>query len=118
MKTRAVKNEVVITGFTVAEFISTPLDVNSNLILIGSEATNPVIAKLGAEGTFCFDKVLMKVDAAFPGPGRGVIQAVESVSNEAYDSTTNSRDAIILGGSDAAGAKLAVHRFLDLISPR
>jgi hypothetical protein len=127
IRTRAVKNEIVIDTaekgkpaqpFKVAAFNSSPLDVNANLILIGSEATNPVIAKLGAEGTFCFDKVLMKVDAAFPGPGRGVIEVVESVSNEAYDATRNSRDAIVLAGSDAEGTQRAVTRFINLISAR
>ena len=116
LKTRTVKNEVVVDNFKVDEFNNTPLEADTNLILIGSEATNPVIAKLGAEGTFCFDKVLMKVDGAFPGPGRGVIEVVESVSNEAYDATANSRDAIVIAGSDAAGVQHAVERFVKALT--
>ncbi|HUU43045.1 MAG TPA: hypothetical protein VMX57_04660, partial [Planctomycetota bacterium] len=118
IKTRPVKNEVVIDGFKVAEFNSTPLDVDANLILIGNETTNPVIRHLGAAGTFCFDKVLMKVDAKFPGPGRGVISVVESVNSEVYDWTARSRDAIVISGSDAAGLRAALNAFCGIGWPR
>ena len=113
---RTVKNDVVIDNFKVASFTSKPLDVTRQLILVGSEADHPLIRHLDAEGTFCFDKVLQKVDATFPGPGRGVIQVVESVNNEAYDWTSKSRDAIIIGGSDAAGVKRAVERFKEIVT--
>ncbi|HUW59334.1 MAG TPA: alpha-amylase family protein, partial [Planctomycetota bacterium] len=118
IKTRSVKNEIVIDDFKVADFTSRPLDVDTTLILIGNEATNPILRHLGAAGTFCFDKVLMKVDAAFPGQGRGVIQVVESVNNEAWDWTARSRDAIVLSGSDADGLNAALNAFYDIGWPR
>jgi hypothetical protein len=118
IKTKKVTNKVVILDFPVETFESAPLDVKTNLILIGSETNNPLIKHLGAEGTFCFDKVLEKVDDKYPGPGRGIIEVVESVSNEAYDATTNSCDAIVIAGSDAAGTQAAVNRFIDTLKAR
>jgi len=118
IRTRTVKNEIVIDDFKVASFSSTPLDVDTHLILIGNETDNPVIKHISADGTYCFDKVLQKVDAAFPGPGRGFIEVVESVSNEAYDWTARSRDAIVIAGSDARGIKLAADRFAEIVTKK
>ena len=118
VQTRVVANDIVIDNFKVASFTNRPLDVKGNLILIGNETTNHLIKHLGTSKTFCFDKVLMKVDAAFPGPGRGVIEVVESVNNEAYDWTAKGRDAIVIAGSDAAGTLHAAKRFAAILKKK
>ena len=114
---RKVANTVVVDGVTVDTFESAPLDVKSGLVLIGNESNNSVIRRLADERTFCFDKMLQKVDDKLPGPGRGLIEVVESVSSEAYDSTANSRDAIVIGGSDADGTAKSVESFLKILGP-
>ena len=90
-------------------------DTDRGLILIGSEATNPLIQLFGKDGTFAYDKVLEKITPDYPGPGRGVIATVECINSPTYDARSQSRDALLVGGSDAAGTAAAVAEFLALI---
>jgi len=88
------------------------IDTDGNLIVIGNENTNSVVKQLAKDGAYAYDKVLIKVSETFPGAGIGVIQAVESVNNEAYDARHESRSAILIGGSDEPGTTKALERFL------
>ena len=56
---------------------------------------------------------MIKVTDTFPGNGIGVIQVVESINNEGYDARHESRQAILIGGSDEAGSAKALDKFLD-----
>jgi len=61
------------------------------------------------------DKALEKVSAAYPGPGRGVISTVEAIHFAIYDRRSQARDAVVVGGSDAAGTSAAVSELVRLI---
>jgi len=102
-------------GYLTDVFENKPVDTDHTLVLVGSEATNPLIKHLGKVGTFTYDKVLEKVTASHPGPGRGVIQIVDSVNFPYYDATDHSRDALIVGGSDAAGTGRAAEHFVNIL---
>ncbi|MFB3893853.1 MAG: beta-galactosidase [Phycisphaerae bacterium] len=87
-----------------------------NIIIVGSEDTNSLLKHLGTDGAFAYDKVLEKVNSAFPGPGRGIIGTVESINSATYDPRSQSRDAIFVGGSDAAGTTAAADELAALIA--
>jgi len=99
----------------VAEFRNAPLDTTSNLVLVGSEATNRTIAHLAKSGSFTYDKVFEKVDGQYPGPGRGIIGVVESVNDPSFDPTDQTRDALIVGGSDDAGTVKAADEAVKIL---
>jgi hypothetical protein len=101
--------------YLVDAFDNEVVDTESNLILIGSEATNPLVAHLGKPGAFAYDKVLEKIGPEYPGPGRGVIGTVECINSAIYDPRSQSRDAILVGGSDAPGTDAAIAEFLALL---
>lgn len=101
--------------FVVDVFDNQPIDTDRHMICVGSEETNAVVRHLGAPNTFVYDKVPEKVTAAYPGPGRGVIQMVDSVNFPFYQANGATRDAILVGGSDAAGTVKATDRFLELV---
>ena len=91
------------------------IETDQNFIVVGSEETNELLAHLGKPGTFAYDKVLEKISATFPGPGRGLIGMVESINTATYDPRSQSRDAITVGGSDSAGTTAAVNELVGLI---
>jgi hypothetical protein len=101
--------------FLVDVFRNKPVDTDRHLICIGSEQTNALVRHLGADGTFVYDKVLEKVTPAYPGPGRGVVQTVDSVNSPYYLATGATRDAILIGGSDPEGTARAADTFLALL---
>jgi hypothetical protein len=109
-------NEVKVDGHLLETFDNEPLATEKNLILIGSGETNGVVKHLGAPGTFTYDKVLEKVTGGYPGPGRGVLALVDSVNDCTFNATDKGRDAILVGGSDAAGTEVAVAKFISIIS--
>jgi hypothetical protein len=82
---------------------------------VGSTETNSLAAHLAKDGTFAMDKVFEKVTAGYPGPGRGVISTVESINFATYDMRSQARDAVVVGGSDAAGTRAAVAELVRLI---
>jgi hypothetical protein len=94
--------------YLVDTFDNEVVDSDRNFVLVGSEDTNELLKHLGKPGTFVYDKVLEKITADFPGPGRGIIGTVECINSATYDPTSQSRDAIVVGGSDAAGTAAAV----------
>ena len=96
-------------------FRNKPLETARNLIVIGSEDTNTIAKHLGAVDTFTYDKVLEKVTNGYPGPGRGVIQVVESINDCAYDATDTSKEAILIGGSDKDGTMKAIDEFCKIL---
>ena len=102
----------------IAEFKNAPLDTTRNLVVIGSAATNPLVAHLEKSGTFTYDKVFEKVTAAYPGAGRGVIAVVESVNDPSFDPTDQTRDALLVGGSDDAGTVKAVDEAIRILRVR
>ena len=59
--------------------------------------------------------MLDKITPEYPGPGRGIIGTVECINSPTYDPRSQSRDAILVGGSDAAGTEAAVAEFLALL---
>ena len=73
---------------------------------------------LGKVNAFAYDKVLEKVTGTFPGTGRGIVQAVDSVNLATLDVTHGTRDAVLAGGSDEAGTLAAVERLCEIIAPR
>jgi hypothetical protein len=58
---------------------------------------------------------LEEFNATYPGPGRGVIGVVEAVNSPIHDLRSQSRDAIVAGGSDAAGTRLAADELIRLL---
>jgi hypothetical protein len=102
----------------IAEFRNAPLDTTRNLVVIGSAATNPLIAHFEKSGTFTYDKVFEKVTPAYPGAGRGVIAVVESVNDPSFDPTDQTRDALLVGGSDDAGTVKAVDEAIRILRGR
>jgi len=97
-------------------FNNEPIDSDHNILLVGSEATNSLLKHLAAEGTFAYDKVLEKITPDYPGPGRGVIGWIDAVNFPTYDLRSQARDAVYVGGSDAAGTRAAVARLADLVA--
>ncbi|MFB3893666.1 MAG: beta-galactosidase [Phycisphaerae bacterium] len=110
--------EIKVDGVLLETFDNEPLVTEKNLVLIGSAATNGLVKHLEAPRTFTYDKVLEKVTAAHPGPGRGVLALVDSVSDCAFDATDKSRDAILVGGSDDAGTAAAVTRLVEILTAK
>ncbi len=128
VKTATVKHDVLIQydgadpspnaqKYLVDTFVNEVVDGDANLICLGSEANNPVIARLGNPGAFAYDKVLEKVTAAYPGAGRGIVQVVDSVNSAVLDPRHSTRDAILAGGSDDAGTLAAAQKLLEILSP-
>ncbi len=91
------------------------IDTNANLVVVGSAETNVLVDHLAKEGSFAYDKMLEKINGAYPGPGRGAIGVVEAVNSPIYDLRSQSRDAIVVGGSDAAGTRLAAEELIRLL---
>ena len=102
-------------GYLTDVFETEPVVTDDTLVVVGSEATNPLVRHLGKVGTFTYDKVLEKVTASHPGAGRGIIQMVDSVNFPYYDATANTRDALLVGGSDAAGTVLAADHLVTML---
>lgn len=117
-KIRKITGEVVPVSYsyTMEVFENKPLATDRNLIVIGSEATNPLMKHLGAVNTFTYDKVLEKITADYPGPGRGLIGVVESVNDPSFDPTDQTRDALLIGGSDEQGTLAAVEKLGRIIT--
>jgi hypothetical protein len=101
--------------YVVDVFDNEVVDTDDNLLIVGSEESNELLRHLGRDGTFAYDKVLEKITAKFPGPGRGIIGTVECINSPTYDPRSQSRDAIVVGGSDAAGTTAAVNELAGLI---
>ena len=104
------------TWYLVDTFDNEVVDSENSFIIVGSTQTNPLLAHLCKDGTFAYDKVLEKVTAAFPGTGRGVIGWIDAVNSPIYDPRSQARDAVFVGGSDAAGTKAAVDELAALIA--
>ncbi len=85
------------------------------LICVGSEESNSLIKHLDKRCSFAYDKSAEKITKDYPGSGRGVIAMVESVNSATYDPQTPSRDALVVGGSDASGTRAAVDRLIELL---
>jgi hypothetical protein len=102
--------------YVVDVFDNEVVDSDNNIILVGNEDTNDLLKHLGKDGTFAYDKVLEKVNANFPGPGRGIIGTIECINSATYDPRSQSRDALVVGGSDDAGTTAAVNEMVDLIA--
>ena len=102
--------------YVVDVFDNEVVDADSNFFIVGSEDTNELLKHLGKDGTFAYDKVLEKVRGAFPGAGRGIIGTIEGIGSATYDPRSQSRDAIFVGGSDAAGTTAAVSELTSLIA--
>lgn len=100
----------------IAVFQNQPLDAQRNLLVIGSQETNPLVKHLAAVGTFTYDKVLEKVTAGYPGKGRGLIGVVESVNDPSFDATDKTRDAPIIGGSDEEGTLAAMAKVAEILT--
>ncbi len=100
----------------IAVFQNQPLDTQRNLLVIGSQETNPLVKHLAAVGTFTYDKVLEKVTAGYPGKGRGLIGVVESVNDPSFDATDKTRDALIIGGSDEEGTLAAMAKVAEILT--
>ena len=101
--------------YLVDTFDNEVVDSDRQLVVLGNAATNVLVRHFNKEGSYAYDKVLDKITAAYPGPGRGIIGIVESVNCPHYDVTSKSRDAILVGGSDAAGTAAAVKAFVRLL---
>ena len=102
----------------IAEFRNEPIETTRNLILIGSETTNRTIAHLARPGAFTYDKVLEKVDGQYPGAGRGLVGVVESINDPSFDPTDQTRDALLVGGSDDAGTVRAIDEVIRIVNAR
>jgi hypothetical protein len=107
--------EDTATWYLVDTFDNEVVDTDQPLILVGSTESNPLAAHLAKDGTFAMDKVFEKVTSGYPGPGRGVISTVESINFATYDMRSQARDAVAVGGSDAAGTRAAVAELVRLI---
>jgi hypothetical protein len=108
-------HEDIAAWYLVDVFDNEVVDTASDLILVGSAQSNVLVSHLAKEGSFAYDKMLEKINATYPGPGRGVIGVVEAVNSPIYDLRSQSRDAIIAGGSDAAGTRLAADELIRLL---
>jgi len=106
---------VTFRGYPLETFTGEYLDVDRNLIVIGEAGRNAATARLYAAGTFACDKVILRTSRKLPGAGRGVIQLVESINAIVYDVTDQSREAIVITGSDAAGVAKALARFQHVL---
>jgi hypothetical protein len=115
LKTDPAYREDMSTWYLVDSFDNEVVDTTSNLILVGSGETNALVGHLGKPGSFAYDKMLEKIGPDYPGPGRGVIGTVESINSAVLDLRSQSRDAIIAGGSDAAGTQAAVDELIRLL---
>lgn len=102
-------------GYLVDTFDNQPLSTDRHLIILGGENADPLVKHLGAVNTFTYDKVMLKVTDSFPGPGRGIIQLVDSVNCPYYDATDKTRDAILVGGSDLVGTLKALDRLMTVL---
>ena len=111
-----IKRENPMTFPLVDRFENEAVDIDSSLIVVGSEETNPVLKHLAKEHTFLYDKVNEKITATYPGTGRGVIGWVDSVNFPKYDIRSQARDAIVVGGSDPVGTTAAADTLTALIT--
>jgi len=111
-----VRREKPETFPLVDRFENEVVDIDTSLIVVGSEETNPLLKHLAKEHTFLYDKVGEKITASYPGLGRGVIGWVDSVNFPKYDTRSKARDAIVVGGSDAVGTTAAADSLATLIA--
>ena len=102
----------------IAEFRNAPIDTQRNLIVVGSDVINIVANHLVTPGTFTYDKVFEKISGEYPGPGRGIVGVVESVNDPSFDPTDQTRDALIVGGSDDAGTVKAIDEVIRILKAR
>ena len=91
------------------------VDTDKSLVVVGSEETNPLVKHLGADKTFAYDKMGEKPSATYPGAGHGVVGWVDAVNSAIYDLRSQCRDAVVAGGSDAAGTTAACEALATLI---
>jgi hypothetical protein len=115
MKANRGYREDTSTWYLMDVFDNELIDCPNNLILIGSAETNELVQLLARDGAFAYDKLLEKVGPAYPDPGRGVIGLVEAVNSATYDLRSECRDAILVGGADATGTRLAVEELVRLL---
>lgn len=101
--------------YLVDTFDNKVVDTDRQIVVVGNAATNVLVRHFNQEGSYAYDKVLDKITASYPGPGRGIIGIVESINCPHYDVTSKSRDAILVGGSDPAGTAAAVKAFVRLL---
>ncbi len=64
---------------------------------------------LGKPGTFTCNKVLEKIRPDCPRPGRGPIAGAESVNDPSFGPTDQTRDGLLVGGSDQERTPPALH---------
>ncbi|MCL2646598.1 MAG: beta-galactosidase [Phycisphaerales bacterium] len=102
--------------YLVDSFVNDVVDSDNNIIAVGSIESNALQKLWVQPNAFVYDKVSEKITSQYPGPGRGVIGSVDSVNFATYDVRSQSRDAIIVGGSDDAGTRAAVQQFITLIA--
>jgi len=107
---------IKVDGYVLEKFLNYPLKINQNLLLISQKGEGRIISHLKRAGNFAYDKVLEKVTRQYPGPGRGIIQMVESIHSPVYDATSKSRHAILVEGSDAKGTLEAVKRMGKILA--
>ena len=91
------------------------VDTDQQLIVVGNAATNVLVRHFNQQGSYAYDKVLDKITASYPDPGRGIVGTVESINCPYHDVTSKSRDAITVGGADPAGTAAAVKEFVGLL---
>jgi len=115
VKTKRETKPITWKEYALETFSGNRFDVDCNLIVIGEASRNAVTRKLYADDTFTMDKVILRTDAKLPGAGKGVIQLVESLNALVYDWTDKSADAIVITGSDAAGVRKAIERFMMVL---
>ncbi|MFB3893885.1 MAG: beta-galactosidase [Phycisphaerae bacterium] len=102
--------------YLVDTFDNQIVDTDQQLVVVGNAATNVLTRHFNRQGSYAYDKVLDKITASYPDPGRGIIGMVESINCPHYDVTSKSRDAITVGGSDPAGTAEAVKDFVGLLA--
>ncbi|MCL2645855.1 MAG: beta-galactosidase [Phycisphaerales bacterium] len=110
------KHENPATWPLVDRYDNEVVDIDTSLIVVGSEETNPLLKHLAKENSYLYDKVNEKITASYPGPGRGVIGWVDAVNFPIYDVRSQARDAIVVGGSDPAGTTAAADSLASLIT--
>jgi hypothetical protein len=102
----------------IAVFNNQPIETSNNLIVIGSTETSRTALWLAEPGAFTYDKVCEKITGKYPGPGRGLIGVVESINDPSFDPTDQTRDALLVGGSDDAGTLKAIAELKRIIETK
>jgi len=115
MKSKRGYREDTSSWYLMDVFENELVDSPNNLIVVGSAETNELLRLFAREGTFASDKMMEKVGAAYPDPGRGVIGMVEAINAATYDYRSQSRDALVVGGADPPGTRAAVDELIRLL---